>query len=199
MLIKQFLGRVGRLWHGVIPRSTYRTSFQIWAMRIRRREKLFLALKGYRTYTYSWNQFFLPIPSTQTKKAVESIHYFLCWLLLVELCMLSCDQCKSEIHFVLKPVSPSFLFSLSVSVSGLFFPVFTRPIMCCLSSSWILATICDLWRRGNCGSVTILRSSSPRLRPDDHWGWAWCGWWDNYSALVLIWVMMSGPGALASL
>ena len=38
---------------------------------------------------YVCNHFLLPAQSTQAKKAVEWIYYFLCLLLLIKLCMLS--------------------------------------------------------------------------------------------------------------
>ena len=66
--------------------------------RIRRREKLFLTLKGYEAFMYAWYQF----PTTCTEKTGHwRIYHVFGLLLLIGLCTV-------RINFEIMPISPSF-------------------------------------------------------------------------------------------
>ena len=86
--------------HEAIPRRFEKESSSA-SRRIRRREKLFLALKGYGTPMLCMHgtNFVVPAPPTQVNTAVEWICHFLCLLLLLlnYACPVFCsDQLKSE-------------------------------------------------------------------------------------------------------
>ena len=93
-------------------------------MRIRRRERLFLALKGYGTFMYTSNHTFL-LPSKRRQKQLWGGHIASCLSAVIYESNYACsrfssDQLKSEIFF-----SPSFSFSLALT--DLTLPLVLRP------------------------------------------------------------------------
>ena len=70
----------------------FRGILSIYPRRIGRREKPYLATKGYGTFTYAFQH---------RQKILELKHYFLCLLVLIKLCMLSIcsDQQSLKLKF----------------------------------------------------------------------------------------------------